>query len=647
VAEVRWSDLSPAQYEQMVGVLISTLYPAAQKIDGAGGDGGIDIGLQTPNGLVIWELKSFVGRLASGRRRQIERSLTRALERRPIEWNLVVPVNPTPAEKKWFDDLKAEGVQLNWYGLSWLDAQMSKHPQIARYFLWNGETEAIQLLRELHQEQAALAGGVPDALRRLEALAGQLNELDPYYRFSISTVGGKPQLSVHPRFSGAEHERPILVSLEGKFPNTPEGERARNELQQTIKFGTPVRVPAEYVSRLEVDAPAGLGGTFENVAVSIASAEVPVELDARLAVTDPNGKALTSLPVRFSSRTFGMTGFVAEGADYSGVFHIELVFDNEAPSGTIHFDYHVPRDALPSAILPALQALENLRSPNRATLMFGGRPAAELELPERRWVTEGYVEVIAALSRVQSRTATYFPVPESLTVDDIEAIRTADRLLQGQRVSFRWSHMRLELGNDSAEMVRALVAEMEPRTMRIQRGLHEVTVSGHVVPLGESVLYLDSAIVANRDEVALMDAPKQDLSLELAPGTTNDGYVELLDVIKPEGARLSNVDRKLLNGVRDVIRSVEPAARLWLFGSRARGEAREAADWDVAVVLPGTMSRERRKAIGDRLYEFQIEQQTSPVIDAKIISADHWERQIGEGRLRTAVESEGISLDGG
>ena len=40
---IRWEELGPQRYEDIVSVLVSRLYPDAQRIDGKGGDGGRDL----------------------------------------------------------------------------------------------------------------------------------------------------------------------------------------------------------------------------------------------------------------------------------------------------------------------------------------------------------------------------------------------------------------------------------------------------------------------------------------------------------------------------------------------------------------------------------------------------------------------------
>ncbi|GGM22906.1 hypothetical protein ACFFX1_10845 [Dactylosporangium sucinum] len=97
MSAIQWGRLDPATIERAIKALLLQLHPGARPIDGSGGDGGRDVRWDSPDGLVIFEIKSFAGeRLSKGKRRQIEQSLTQAATHHPIRWVLVLPTRPHP-----------------------------------------------------------------------------------------------------------------------------------------------------------------------------------------------------------------------------------------------------------------------------------------------------------------------------------------------------------------------------------------------------------------------------------------------------------------------------------------------------------------------------------------------------------------------
>ena len=179
---IRWDDFEPQGYEDMVSVLLSRLHPDAQRIDGKGGDGGRDVQIVSgQDGQITdaFELKFFTGRMMSGQRKQVERSLKRATALGPAQWTLVVPIDPTPAEEKWFRQLgTGYCFPTRWYGKTWLDENMSAFPDIRRYFFEGAEAEVVRLLLELREEQAMVTS-VPDVVGRAQTLRKRLNPNPP------------------------------------------------------------------------------------------------------------------------------------------------------------------------------------------------------------------------------------------------------------------------------------------------------------------------------------------------------------------------------------------------------------------------------------------------------------------------------------
>ena len=78
---IRWDELGPQKYEDIVSILLSRLYPDAQRIDGKGGDGGRDVQIiDEGNGTIAhaFELKSFTDRGCRTSRRRAGSKLPEA-----------------------------------------------------------------------------------------------------------------------------------------------------------------------------------------------------------------------------------------------------------------------------------------------------------------------------------------------------------------------------------------------------------------------------------------------------------------------------------------------------------------------------------------------------------------------------------------
>src|SRR3954454_11056577 len=95
--------LNPNKVERVAQMLLRDVC-GATAVDGSGGDQAQDMRLDGPEGLTIFEVKSFTKRLTGGQRRQITGSLARGVQlHAPYRWVLVIPLNPSPAELAWFD----------------------------------------------------------------------------------------------------------------------------------------------------------------------------------------------------------------------------------------------------------------------------------------------------------------------------------------------------------------------------------------------------------------------------------------------------------------------------------------------------------------------------------------------------------------
>lgn len=100
---------------------------------------------------------------------------------------------------------------------------------------------------------------------------------------------------------------------------------------------------------------------------------------------------------------------------------------------------------------------------------------------------------------------------------------------------------------------------------------------------------------------------------------------------------------ELCQRIRGVVREVEPDAEIILYGSRARGDAEPDSDWDLLILLNGPVSRERERAICDRLYD--VELALDEVLCPLVYSRQEWESPVYRAMpLHDHVHRDGIAL---
>ncbi len=112
--------------------------------------------------------------------------------------------------------------------------------------------------------------------------------------------------------------------------------------------------------------------------------------------------------------------------------------------------------------------------------------------------------------------------------------------------------------------------------------------------------------------------------------------------LKQQPASESSSDA-LRRRIRETIHAVEPGAQVILYGSRARGDALPDSDWDLLILVGGSVDHERKKPIWDRLYELEldIEELLCPVV----LSRQDWDSPLYRAMpFRQNVDREGFIL---
>ena len=539
--KIRWEDFEPNRYEEMVAVLLSRLHPDSQRIDGKGGDGGRDVQIVAPGGdrlIHVFELKSFTGRMDPNRRKQVKRSLKRATILKPLRWTLIVPIDPTPKEEEWFSHLNQEyNLETKWQGKTWLDEKMAAHPDIYSYFVENAKDEAMQWLVKLREEQAMVTSA-PDAAGRLQHLYQRLNEIDPYFRYELST-GARPwdsrpkdlvmsvivkntQVDVYEKYVDALRDHPITASVKLKLG--PGDEILRKNIQSSVDYGLPVTIPSSAVTNFSVDAPAGLGGSFTDIELTIGSADAELDEPFNLTLNVMKGDCiLSSLLVKVTRRNVGFKGATIGGYDETGWLHVQFTANIINMNMNVKFRLE-PKPVTPASVLPLLGWMRALCSSLQLVIIFPGGAQVSAKGLAIHDGESGF-EVVEALAYLQHRSGVYFPMPIDISRDERNAILDSAALLEKGSAEFVWSTFSVLLDRNDLEVV--TFNDGSPIEVVIEAN-ESLQLGESTIPIGRIRYQFESAQVADLEHVKQEIKEGHGTEVEIVPGENNKGQKFLI-----------------------------------------------------------------------------------------------------------------------
>ncbi len=79
----------------------------------------------------------------------------------------------------------------------------------------------------------------------------------------------------------------------------------------------------------------------------------------------------------------------------------------------------------------------------------------------------------------------------------------------------------------------------------------------------------------------------------------------------------------ILGQIKRIILEKEPTAKIYLYGSRARGKSKKDSDWDLLILLDkDKITYEVEKELTHPLYDFEFE--SGEVISPMIYSENEW-----------------------
>ncbi len=509
---VNWERESGEKIEEFVAAYLLLKAGAGNQIRPAQGDHGVDVVIPTTAGLRVFQVKRFASNLGSSEKRQIRKSWDRFVaefvpRNRVRSWSLVMPLEPTPPNVAWLNDLTADaGFDISWIGRARLDGWAADAPRLADFYFGDGGMRWHALMAQAMSASRSLPDGDGDPLLgavqdRMRTLSASLDEVDPFYRYEIEVRAGKIE-EISPQESLRGPRRPGLVEsvmetldedhylvthvfarspvstqlrpMKGKFrfvAGTPDEQQA---LQRFLLYGAPLLDATAVVETSE-----GPPGTvLEEGTSTSAWTLIPVrgdglpELEVRLIEDEV---AVMAVPVEQSERSDSPTG---PGEWIRAVLSEAVTFEFflKAPEHADHVSLstNLGAGASPSQIIRSIE-------------LVAGLPGASFELairdglavsPRFSFGSDGttvaaseYARLLRALVVVQQFSYDRIVVPEfaRITEEEGNELMRVVALLEGETVSGRFDGVVVQdadLFVDWDDAERSLIQE-SPLTVRI------------------------------------------------------------------------------------------------------------------------------------------------------------------------------------
>ena len=101
-------------------------------------------------------------------------------------------------------------------------------------------------------------------------------------------------------------------------------------------------------------------------------------------------------------------------------------------------------------------------------------------------------------------------------------------------------------------------------------------------------------------------------------------------------------DIHIATRIRTEIKRIDPKAKVVLFGSRARGDARKDSDWDLLILIDSQSIREKEDLFRDKIYDLELE--TEEIISMFVYNNKDWTSRHKITPLYKSIKKEGVVL---
>jgi hypothetical protein len=483
VGPIHWGSYGGEFLETVMAVLVAQDCPDTLRRTPARGDGGVDLMIPEDGGYVVYQVKSFTGRLGGPQRRQVQKSWEIFREdprlNRPVRaWYLVAPIDLTDSEHAWFEELTAGApFPTGWRGEVYWNKLAADHPQVIDYYMTGGRDR-------IAQRSHALMAGTADPTRpltaadvaaSLEIMRTALSREDPHYSYEFVTSaaplvpeslprcvlsetrklsdGGFLTICVVPKHRYSDRDAPIKGSLEIQIADPAAAVEFQKAFDGFSKFGRALDIPEGSLSA-SLEAPGGLGGSMEGGSGRIGPMLVSNPPKRwRVVVIHPKDGVAAAVPMHTESLTGGHLGGAELSVhDPSESLQLRIQVSPPDASGGHELQFQFTWTSL--AGKPVLDVLQVAR------ILALLRPPYELQwraehgnasLAQRAFekdysaIPDAVLRLIEDLGTLQERAPGVVRVPEDIDPSFAAELHGYARMLRGEVLTGTWDEVTLNL----------------------------------------------------------------------------------------------------------------------------------------------------------------------------------------------------------
>lgn len=105
---------------------------------------------------------------------------------------------------------------------------------------------------------------------------------------------------------------------------------------------------------------------------------------------------------------------------------------------------------------------------------------------------------------------------------------------------------------------------------------------------------------------------------------------------------MNEKDTHIATRIRTEIKRIDPKAKVVLFGSRARGDARKDSDWDLLILIDSQNIRKKEDLFRDKIYDLELD--TGEIISMFVYNNKDWTSRHKITPLYKSIKKEGVVL---